>query len=203
MKLHPTRRHVARAALALLAAPAIPGAVARALAAADLQGALRFGTWGGSWRDTVEKLVGVPLRERGVELEYVLGNPSNNLARLIAARGREVPIDCLEDDPATYAQFMQGKFLQKIDQGAIPNAKLLPDFGKSDYYRRTVGLEFGIVYNKDKFRELGIAPPATFMDLANPKLSGHVSFPDSGNQDHPYPVVGLAYEAGGDESSLA
>lgn len=197
-------RHTRRSFLHRVGAGGVAAALASALPAraADLQGTLRFGTWGGSWRDLVEKLVGGALKARGVDLQYVLGNPSNNLARLVAARGRETPIDCLEDDPATYAQFMQGKFLEKLALDRIPNAAALPAFAKSDYYVATGGILLGIVYNTQKFAEAGLPVPQTYMDLANPKLAGRVSFPDIGNQDHWYPAVGLAYEAGGDETAL-
>ncbi len=60
----------------------------------------------------------------------------------------------------------------------------------------------GIVYNHDKLKELGLEPPQRYSDLDNPKLAGHVAFPDITHTQHWNAVAGLAYEAGASEADL-
>ena len=68
--------------------------------AADFDGkTLRVGTWGGSWRDSLEKTVGAKVEARGAKVEYVLDSPTGNAAKLIAARGRAAPFDSMDAAP--------------------------------------------------------------------------------------------------------
>src|SRR6185369_11317408 len=60
---------------------------------------VRVATWGGSWRDALHQLIGARLEAQGAKLEYVLANPTENFAKLVAARGREAPFDVMEVTP--------------------------------------------------------------------------------------------------------
>jgi putative spermidine/putrescine transport system substrate-binding protein len=185
-----------------LSAAIVLSASPRFARASDLQGKmLRFGTWGGSWRDAVEKLMGAPLRARGLSIDYVLGNASNNLAKLVAARGRELPLDSMEGLPDILPMMVEGKLIQKIELDRIPNAKPLPGFAKSEYFVGTTAHQAGVVYNTKAFEEAGIAAPKQISDLANPKLAGRVAFPDVSHGAHFKAVAALSFEAGGDETT--
>ena len=76
------RRHILKG-MALTA-----GAAAMAFGrakAGDFDGkTLRVGTWGGSWRDSLEKTVGAKVEARGAKIEYLLDSPTGNAAKLIA-----------------------------------------------------------------------------------------------------------------------
>ena len=164
-----------------LAALALP----RFASANDLQGkVLRIGTWGGSWRDALDKMIGASLRARGLTIEYVLGNASNNFAKLVAARGRALPLDSMELVPDILPLLMQGKFVDKINLDRVPNAKSIPALAKWDYVIGTTAHQAGVVYNAKKFEEAGVAPPQRISDLANPKLAGRVAFPDVAHGAH-------------------
>src|SRR5262245_54391021 len=54
---------------------------------------VRLATFGGKWRDIVESHVTKEFEKEGGKIEYVLGQPANNMAKLIAARGQEAPFD--------------------------------------------------------------------------------------------------------------
>jgi putative spermidine/putrescine transport system substrate-binding protein len=190
-----TRRH-ALAGLAAGAAGLVPCS-----SRADGQ-TLRVATYGGSWRDGLEKFIGAPLAAKGWHTEYVLGSPASNLARLIAARGRTAPFDGMEGAPDLVQGMAEAGLLQKIDYSQIPNSKTLPDFARSEYYIVDCALQDGIVYNAEKFKENGIEPPKHYSDLADPKLAGRVAFPDITHTSHYDTAVGLAYDAGGHEAKL-
>ncbi len=163
---------------------------------------LRVGTWGGSWRDAIHELVGKKLEAKGVKVQYVIGNPAENLAKLVAARGREAPLDIMEGSPELLQSMIREGFLQKINAANIPNSKGIPAFGVSDYALTTFVTQDGIAYNEKKFKELGLPKPERYSDLINPKLEGHVAFPEIAVTMHWDAVVGLAYDAGGDEATM-
>src|ERR1700677_1829499 len=52
---------------------------------------VRLATFGGNWRDIVEAHVGKAFEAEGGKIEYVLGQPAQNMAKLIAARGQPAP----------------------------------------------------------------------------------------------------------------
>lgn len=163
---------------------------------------LRIATWGGSWRDAVDAQIGKKLEAMGVKVQYIIGNPADNLAKLIAARGREAPFDVMESSPELMQTLVKGGFVQKINLTNIPNAKGLPGFAVSEFYVVTTVDQNGILYNESKFAELGIPKPEKYGDLISPKLEGRVGFPDVTISPHWSAVVALAYEAGGDETKL-
>ena len=164
---------------------------------------VRIGTFGGKWRDVVEKTVGAAFAKEGGKLEFVLGQPADNLARLIAARGAPPPFDMLETMDNLLPALKAGKYLAPIDLANVPNtAKLDPALFDTDKIMDWV-TEEGIVYNRKIFAEKGIPAPRTYSDLANPALKGHVSLPDINAGGAIPALVGMSIEAGGSESDIA
>ena len=187
--------------IAAAAAVAVVAALTGQSQANHLSGTLRVATWGGSWKEAIHKLVGAKLEAHGVKVEYVLGNPEDSIAKLVAARGRDAPFDVMEGSPVYVDQVIQEGFVEKLDFNNIPNAKGFPSFAVSDHTVVTLWAQEGIVYNADKFKEMGIDPPKTYGDLANPKLKGHVAWPDAATTLTWNSSIGLAYEIGGDETT--
>jgi spermidine/putrescine-binding protein len=163
---------------------------------------VRIGTFGGKWRDIVDAHVGKAFAAEGGTLEYVLGQPANNVAKLIAARGQEPPIDVLETLDNFLPQLAAGGYMAKIDLAKVPNAKQL-DPARYDDTKVMVWLtEEGIIYNKAKFAEAGIPVPKTYGDLADPRLKGKVSMPDISAGGAIPALVGMSHEAGGGEADI-
>lgn len=195
-----SRRRMCKALAALgCGVPAI-GASSLAMGQ-DINGSLRVGTWGGSWRDALDKLTGPPLRARGVSMDYVLGSPAHNLAKLMAARGRAMPLDSMEATGDVLKALVDGKFVQKMNLATVPNTASLPALSRGEYYVMTYATMSGIVYNEVKFTELGLPKPRQMSDLINPKLEGRVAFPDVTHSEHYNCVSALAYDAGGNENT--
>lgn len=162
----------------------------------------RFGTYGGAWRDGLEKWVSSKLRARGGNVEYVLDSPTGNVAKLVAARGRATPFDAMEASNDVIPGMIRAGFLQKISYDRVPNSQNLLPLTRSEYSVMTFALLDGIVYNTEKFKENGIEPPKRYSDLINPKLAGRIAFPDVSHTQHWNAVAGLATDAGGDVSTL-
>jgi putative spermidine/putrescine transport system substrate-binding protein len=194
------RRQILQGAALTAATAAIPFLRAHA---GDFDGnTLRVGTWGGSWRDSLEKTVGAKIEARGAKIDYLLDSPTGNAAKLIAARGRAAPLDNMEGAPELMPSLVEAKLIQKLDLAALPNVAALLPFARGEYGVITVATWDGVVYNTAKFQEVGVSTPMQYRDLINPKLAGRVAFPDINHTQHWNAVAGLAYEAGGDETSL-
>ncbi len=171
-------------------------------ALAQAAGAIKVATWGGSWRDSLDKQVGESVRKAGGTVDYVVDTPQGNLAKLVAARGGNIPFDTMESGLELVQLMSADRFVADLDYTKLPNAKALPDFARGKNYVMTLASMDGIVYNHDKFKELGLEPPKTYSDLGNPKLQGKVAFPDITHTQHWNAVAGLAYEAGASEAEL-
>lgn len=192
----------ARPLLALLLAASSLALSAPALAGQFDGVTLRIATFGGKWRDVVDKHVGKAFEAEGGKIEYVLGQPAQNMAKLVAARGQAAPFDVMETMDNFLPMLAEGGFIEALDAARIPNGKKLPAsaFGKDRAMIWTT--QEGIVYNIAKFKEAGIPAPTKYADLANPKLKGKVSVPDVSAGGAIPAIVGMAIEAGGDESNI-
>jgi spermidine/putrescine-binding protein len=164
---------------------------------------VRIGTFGGKWRDVVEKTVGAAFAKEGGKLEFVIGQPADNLARLIAARGAEPPFDMLETMDNLLPALAAGKYLAPIDLANVPNTADI-DPVLFDTTKLMIWVtEEGIVYNRAMLSAHGIPVPAAYADLANPALKGHVSLPDINAGGAIPALVGMSLEAGGSEADIA
>ena len=163
---------------------------------------LRVATWGGGHRDFIKEKVAPELEKRGAKVEFVAGSPAENLSKLIAARGRPAPFDVVEMIDSVVPDFVEGGFLQKINLDSIPNKQYLQTFQYDEYKVADWVTQEGIVYNAEKFKELGIPAPTKYSDLYNPKLRGKVIFPDVGSGGWVHAVVGMAVTNGGSEAKI-
>ena len=197
-----TRRHFVQMGLGVPLVAAGVGGFARS-SAAQLGKELRVATWGGSWKDSIDANIGKAIADKGVKIDYTLGNPTDNLARLIAAqRQGQVPFDVMEGFPHITGEMAEAGLIQALDYDKMPNAKATPEWARFKHEIVSLYTQDGIIYNTEKFKEAGIPVPTTYADLANPKLAGKVAFPDISNAQHWNGIVGMAYESGGSEAKL-
>jgi putative spermidine/putrescine transport system substrate-binding protein len=138
----------------------------------------------------------------GGKIEFILGQPANNMAKLIAARGQEAPFDMLETMDNFLPMLTAGAFAEKIDLARVPNTAKLAKSMYDDHKVMVWITQEGIIYNKPKLAEAGIAPPTRYADLADPRLKGKVSLPDISAAGAIPAIVGMSYEAGGSESNI-
>jgi putative spermidine/putrescine transport system substrate-binding protein len=161
---------------------------------------IRVATWGGSWRDRMQELIGSEFEKRGGKVEYVIGNALENFNKLIAARGQKPPFDVMEFQSDLWKPLHEAGFLAPLPFPRLPNAANHTPQQHDDVTVNTWTLEEGIVYNSDKFKELGLPKPQKYSDLFNDKLKGRVAWPDISYG--PYALIGLATENGGDELNI-
>jgi putative spermidine/putrescine transport system substrate-binding protein len=164
---------------------------------------IRVATWGGSWRDSLDKNVAGRLAEKGIKIEYVLGNPDDNIAKLIAAkRTGQVPFDVLEFTPAQKSLLTRGGIFEKIDYDRVPNAKTIPDWAREEQLISVQYTGDAVAYNEAKLKEMGAAPPQRYADLNEPKIASRMAFPEPANGAHWSTVTALAYTGGGNEANM-
>jgi len=161
---------------------------------------IRVALWGGSWRDKMQELIGSEFERRGGKVEYVVGNALENFNKLIAARGQRPPFDVMEFQSDLWKPLVDAGFLEQMPLSRLPNAAGLTAEQHDEVTVDTWTLEEGIVYNADKFKELGLAKPEKYSDLFNEKLKGRVAWPDISYG--PYALIGLSTEYGGDELNV-
>jgi putative spermidine/putrescine transport system substrate-binding protein len=162
---------------------------------------LRVGTYGGAWGDAVKSNVGAKLEAMGAKVEYVIGNPAENFSKIVAARGRAVPIDVMEIGPAERIAMSRNGFLEEIPAAKITN---LPKLSVQIIDKTAIAhqmVENGILIRADKFKAENLPVPKRFEDLENPKLANRVAFPDVVNPQHWPAVAALASQAGGSEAT--
>ena len=162
---------------------------------------ITVGILGASWTDRLSKAVQPDMDAAGVKVNYVAGGAEEWLPRLLAARGQQPPVDVVEVDDQTTPDLLKAGLLAKLDLSQIPNVSQLD---KSMYDNDRVAYwaaEQAILYNVDKFRDAGIAPPTRYSDLANPKLAGRVVMPDVSYYASTYVLLAMAYENGGSETN--
>ncbi|NGM86763.1 extracellular solute-binding protein [Parapusillimonas sp. SGNA-6] len=195
-----------RRSILKMGATAMVGAAVPFVKAGNAQAStttLRVATWGGSWRDSIDKNVSSRLAEKGIKVEYVLGNPDDNIAKLIAARRQgQVPFDVIEFTSAQEAALIRGKMLEEVDYDRIPNAKSIPDWARAPSIVAPQFTPDGIIYNADRLNVPKDKLPQRYSDLKELEVKSHLAFPNTSNVGHWSTVVGLAYDQGGSEQNM-
>ncbi len=197
---HPNRRQV----LGGIAAAAGLGLAAPSAAQAPrFDGVtLRVATFGGGWDKAVHKYAGVKLEELGGKVEYVTAPPRDNLAKLIAAKGRPAPFDVVEMGDLTWVDTYEAGFLQKINLANVPNRRELLPTQSDDWKVASWTTQEGIVINTEKFAAAGIDKPERYKDLLNPKLAGKLCLIDISQAGAAQFLVGAAMDDGGSMTDI-
>jgi putative spermidine/putrescine transport system substrate-binding protein len=137
--------------------------------------------WGGGWNRGLHEFVGKPFMEQtGAKVEYVIGNPREHMAKLIATRGQEPPFDVVQTDDSVKEQLIRLNLVEPVDLKRIPNSKHVV---RSIVHQPELGPAFmiipvGIAFNTEKFKEAGIPEPTTWDILWDPRVAGKVAIPD-------------------------
>ncbi|ALM82262.1 hypothetical protein ASB57_04170 [Bordetella sp. N] len=167
--------------LTLGLAVAVPASHAQSTPASPKPATLRVASAGGAFTQLHQKYAAALFTQRtGIKVEFIDANASDHLAKLIAAKGRDVPYDVVYLDKDVQEGAIDTGVLQKLDPAKIPNLKHIvgPALDKDGYGPELHVISIGIAYNAAKFKAAGIAPPTSWNDLWNPQLAGKVSVPE-------------------------
>ena len=144
---------------------------------ADESAVLRFATYGGGLLEGQKSYLGEPFESlTGAKIQWTPANEEIFAEKLLMAGGRTAPFDLVLLDDPWYSLVRARGLLEALDERQVPNlARVRKEFRlPQDMGVCWGGILLGIVYNKTKYRELGIPAPTKWQDLADARLSGRV-----------------------------
>lgn len=186
-----------------LAAAALLGATAALAPQPSLaQQTLTVGGYGGSFETLMKEHIIPPFEKaNGVTVQFVPGNSTENLARLLAQKGnQEMDVVILDDGPMYQAEALG--FCDSL--GELPSLPDIYDIARmgSD---KAIGVGFvatGFAYSTDMFEQEGWEPPKSWMELADPKYDQLLSIPPISNTYGLHTLVMMARLNGGSETDI-
>jgi putative spermidine/putrescine transport system substrate-binding protein len=147
-----------------------------------------------------EQLIPAFEQEQGVTVQYIAGNSTDNLAKLLAQRqNQQIDVAMIDDGP----------MLQAVAIGlcapieGYDASQFLPVAAFPDSKASGMGIvAAGLMYNKKAFAEQGWPAPASWTDLEDPKFAGKVVLPPLNNGYGVLATIMLARIGGGGEKSI-
>lgn len=158
---------------------ALAAAFATSTAFAQQQ-TLYLAGYGGSFEQTMRQDV-LPAFEKShhVKIEFVAGNSTDNLARLVAQKSnQQIDVAILDDGPMYQAVALG--FCHQLTNLPLNNLVSVAHFPDN----KAVGLGIvatGLMYNTQYFKDKGWAPPDSWNDLKDPKYKGLLVIPPLNN----------------------
>ena len=139
------------------------------------QNALVVSTWGGNWKDTVEKVIGKPFTARtGIPVEYEVGGTIDRLAKARVAKGNPF-VDLNFTTTHVARLYISDGLYDKLDMAKIPNAReIAREAFRSDFHIGSWTYVYTVVYRPDLVKE----DITKWSDLWKPSLKGKIAMPD-------------------------
>jgi putative spermidine/putrescine transport system substrate-binding protein len=150
----------------LLAALALPAGAAEPLVVS---------TWGGNWKDTVERVIARPFTQKtGIPVEFEVGGTLDRLTKARVAKAQPLVDITLTTSHVGRLYISDGLF-QKLDLAKIPNAQALhKEALRSDSHVGVWAYVYTITYRTDRVRE----EITKWAELWEPKYAGKIGMPD-------------------------
>ncbi len=162
---------------------------------------LTIATFPSTWEIRFREEVGPAMEKMNVKLKFIGGRSEEFLAKMIAAKGSPT-FDVVEITDHVFPEMLEGGFVEKLNLNNIPNKQFLNRGMYNDYKIGYWSTHAAIIWNHEKFAELGIPAPTEVEDLLHPKLKGKVIFPTLTSYNAVAYIVSLAKKYGGDEQNI-
>lgn len=162
---------------------------------------LTIATFPSTWEIRFREEVGPAMEKMNVKLKFIGGRSDEFLAKMIAAKGSPT-FDVVEITDHVFPEMMAGGFLEKMDLNNITNKEFLNRGMYNDFKVGYWSTHAAIVWNHEKFAELGVPSPTEVEDLLHPKLKGKVIFPTLSSYNAVPYIVSLSKKYGGDEENI-
>jgi putative spermidine/putrescine transport system substrate-binding protein len=157
---------------ALLALAGLLLGLAPAAHAAD---PLVISTWGGNWKDAVEKVIAKPFTAKtGIPVEFEVGGTIDRLAKARVAKGNPL-VDLTLTTTHVGRLYIADGLAQPLDMGKIPSAReIAREAVRSEQHLGVWSYVYTIAYRPDLVKE----EITRWSDLWNPSLKGKIAMPD-------------------------
>ncbi|MEK7714827.1 MAG: extracellular solute-binding protein, partial [candidate division NC10 bacterium] len=144
-------------------------------AVAHAQGSLVVSTWGGNWKDTVERVIGKAFTAKtGVPVEFEVGGTIDRLAKARVSKGSPL-VDVTLTTTHVGRLYISDGLFARLDMAKLPNAKQIArEAIRSEYHVGAWAYVYTIVYRPDLVKE----EITRWADLWNPSLKGKIAMPD-------------------------
>ncbi len=164
--------------------------VARARAADPLV----ISSWGGSWKDTIERVIAKPFTAKtGIPVEFEVGGTLDRLAKARVSKASPL-VDVTFTTSHVGRLYMSDGLFQKLDTGKIPNvADLAREAVRSEAHLGAWSYVYTIAYRPDL---IGGPEITKWGDLWDPRFKGKIGMPDF---DPSHIIVISALLEGGNE----
>jgi len=163
MKSHPSR--FVLGLFLLLAWPAAARAVEP----------LVVSTWGGNWKDTVERVIARPFTQKtGIPVEFEVGGTLDRLSKARVAKGSPL-VDVTFTTTHVGRLYISDGLFRKLDLAKIPNVKeLYREAIRSDFHLGIWVYVYTIAYRTDRVK----ADITRWADLWEPTFARKIGLPD-------------------------
>jgi putative spermidine/putrescine transport system substrate-binding protein len=151
-------------------------------------------SWGGNWKDTVDRIVARPFTARtGVPVEFDVGGTLDRLAKARVSKGAPL-VDVTLTTSHVGRLYLSDGLFQKLDLARIPSsAELAREAMRSDAHLGAWSYVYTIAYRPDLVGGMEIT---RWGDLWDPRLKGKIGMPDF---DPSHIIVISALLEGGNE----
>lgn len=163
---------------------------------------LRVACYGGVFTAAQAKYAGALFTARtGINIQWIDGNPTDHLAKMIASRGRGAPFDVVYYDDLVQDAAIGANVVMKIDPTIVTNLDHVYGIAKQrDGYGPAMNFySVGLVYNTKIFKDKNIPEPTSWSDMWDPQFAGHIALPDITQSTAKDVVVATARLLGSDE----
>src|SRR3990172_8933583 len=159
------------------------------------QGPLVVSTWGGNWKDTVERVIGKAFTAKtGVPVEFEVGGTIDRLAKARVSKGSPL-VDITLTTTHVGRLYISDGLFARLDMAKLPNAKQIArEAIRSEYHVGAWAYVYTIVYRPDLVKE----EITRWADLWKPSLKGKIAMPDF---DPSHIITIAALMEGGNELS--
>lgn len=157
--------------------------------------------WGGDIEKVFREKIIPPFEAKhNIKINYVTGNSSDTLAKVMAQKGKQEISVALMDEFAMVTAVASG-LCAKIENGeqsknVYSNARLAND--------QAIGIGFyaaGLVYNTELFKKNGWNPPTSWKDLEDKKYAGKLIIPSIASYGQ-WALIMQARVNGGSEKAI-
>ncbi len=162
------RSHTVRFVLGLLVLLAwAPGALAAE--------PLVVSTWGGNWKDTMERVIAKPFTQKtGIPVEFEVGGTLDRLSKARVTKASPL-VDVTFTTAHVGRLYISDGLFQKLDLARIPNVKeLYKEAVRSDFHLGVWVYVYTIAYRTDLVK----ADITKWTDLWDPKFARKIGLPD-------------------------